>query len=105
MKYLDIKLDAKSHQPVMKLMVKNMPKGMVINHGSIKDNLEKRRPNHKFNTNRVELDQYEFISGVTNNITNGEELIISVTNTNINSNHYEYGMIRPGHADYVVMNF
>ena len=105
MKYLDIKLDAKSHQPTMKMMVKNMPKGMVINHGLIKDNLEKRRPNHKFNTNRVELDQYEFISGVTNNITNGEELIISVTNTNINSNHYEYGIIRPGHADYVGYEF
>lgn len=101
MKNLDIKLKASSHQPEMKLTVSGIKSGLVINHDLITTNLNKRRPNSSFNTSRVETDEYYFTSGVKDNITTGEELTIVVKNNNVNSSHYPYGVIRPGHGDYV----
>lgn len=105
MQVLDIKLEANSHDPQMKMIVKNLPAGLVINHQLIVDNLKKRRPSAKYNTNRIEQDEYELSGGIVNNMTTGEPLIITVFNKNINSTHYPKGMIRPGHADYVGYEF
>lgn len=101
MKILDVKLIGSSHDPYIQMAVSNLPAGIKIDHHIIKDNLAKRRPQMKFNTTRTEVDEYEFISGVEDNITNGDKLIIRVYNQNTNSAHYEPGVIRPGHADYV----
>lgn len=101
MKHLKIKLEASSHQEEMKLIVSGIKSGLRINHDLITTNLAKRRPNSSYNTSRIEQDEYYFLTGVKDNITTGEELTIVVKNNNINSSHYEYGVIRPGHADYV----
>lgn len=101
MKTLKINVSGNSHDQYIYLTASNIPNGLVIDHDLIKTNLSKRKPHNFFNTNRIEEDIYDFLSGVENNITTGEELIIRVSNNNVSSKDYQYGIIRPGHADYV----
>ena len=101
MKSIKIKIKANSHDPYMEIKVVGIKKGLEIDRKLIDDNLKKRRPSSEFNTSRKEKDDYKILTGFEKNKTNGQEIIIRVYNKDINSEDYEEGIIRPGHADFV----
>ncbi len=63
-----------------------------------------RRRNHRafYSTARAETDEYEFLSGVNDGITNGFPIAFQIRNKEHNSKDYpDLNKIpRPGHADY-----
>lgn len=97
---LQIKMEGVSHSKEMKIYINGFPKGVKVDNDFLKKELLRRKPDALLSNARIEEDEYEFLSGVTNNITNGKEIIIVVKNNNYHSNNYEYGLIRPSHADY-----
>lgn len=91
-----------SHSPELGATVSCMPKGIKIDYDYINKELEKRRPKGKISTERIENDNFEFVSGLTNGITNGEDLKVVIKNENYNASDYEINknIARPSHADY-----
>ena len=104
MRNLKLKINAKSHDPLMTLEVKGLPIGWKIDKKLIENNLLKRRPSQEYNTKRIEKDDYEII-GIKDNLIAKKTIRINVYNNNIKKKDYPEGMIRPGHADYVGYQF
>ena len=100
-KVIEISLFGESHGPCVGLVVNGLPSGIKIPYQRIKEELNRRKPNFKFETSRDEIEDVEFLSGVKNEYTTGAPLTIVIPNKNINSSHYEKGVVRPSHADYV----
>ena len=102
-KALDFKLFGESHSDYIGITIKNLPKGIKLDYELINNELTKRRPNGKTSTKRIELDEYKIISGVTEGITNGEDLTVHIPNKNVRSSDYDQmkNIMRPGHADLV----
>lgn len=65
---------------------------------------EMKRRNHRafYSTARAEADEYEFLSGVNDGVTNGFPIAFQIRNAEHNSKDYpDLNKIpRPGHADY-----
>ena len=97
---LVIKKIGASHSKKMKLIVNGFPKGIIIDDYFIKREIARRAPNANLSNARFEEDEYKIISGIDNNVTNGNKLVIEVKNKNYNSKNYQKGIIRPGHVDY-----
>ena len=100
---ITLTLFGESHGPYVGATLDGMIPGIEIDHDFIKKQLSKRRPIGKTETSRVELDEYEFISGVFNNVTTGAPLTVIIPNKNVKSSDYESikNTPRPSHADYV----
>lgn len=88
-----------SHSEIIGFKLDGIPSGYLINIQEITKLLDLRRGNKLVNTTRSENDNFIIKSGFDNFQTNGESIIIEITQTGFNSNDYEYGVIRPGHAD------
>lgn len=97
-------LFGESHGPYVGATLDGMIPGIEIDHDFIKKQLAKRRPSGKSETSRIELDEYEIISGVFNNVTTGAPITVIIPNKNVNSSDYEKlkNTPRPSHADYVM---
>jgi len=91
-----------SHGPAIGVVIDNLPAGLTVDEDLLKFNLEKRRPAKKISTTRVELDNYQIISGYYEGKTTGAPLTIVIENTNTLSGDYENlkTIPRPSHADY-----
>ena len=101
---ITLTLFGESHGPYVGATLDGMIPGIEIDHEFIKTQLAKRRPCGKSETARVELDEYEIISGVFNGYTTGAPITVIIPNKNINSSDYEKmkNTPRPSHADYVM---
>ena len=97
---LVMKLSGASHSDTMQLSVDGFPEGIKIDLEKINEALIRRRPLQELSNARIEEDEYEFINGENELVTNGEQLVISVKNKNFNSSNYQKGIVRPGHVDY-----
>ena len=102
-KVLGFELFGESHSESIGITIKNLPKGIKLNYDLINNELTKRRPNGITSTSRIELDEYKIISGIENDITNGEDLTVIIPNKNTKSKDYDQmkDIMRPGHADLV----
>lgn len=102
-KYLDFKLIGESHSEYIEISMSNLPSGYFIDLKMVEDELLKRRPNGITSTSRIEQDEYEIISGLTNNLTNGEKLVVRILNKNIIKKDYDdiLSIVRPSHSDLV----
>jgi len=91
-----------SHSPYIGVTIDHLPPGIEINNQLINFNLGKRRPKSIGSTSRIELDEYEFISGIKNNITTGAPLTALIKNKDIQSSDYPNLNVtpRPSHADF-----
>lgn len=91
-----------SHNPSMGFTLDQCPPGIKIDENLIQANLEKRKPEAKVNTSRVEPDDYEWISGLKDGITTGAPLTCLVKNQRMISKDYPNlnQVPRPSHADY-----
>ncbi|HAQ65986.1 MAG TPA: chorismate synthase [Bacteroidales bacterium] len=92
-----------SHGPAIGGVIDGCPAGLLINTDQIKHQLDRRKPSGKFwATPRNENDKVEFLSGITNGITNGAPIGFIIKNQNHKPEDYDdYSTaFRPSHADY-----
>lgn len=90
-----------SHGSGIGFCIDNIPAGIKINYEEIEKELSERRPKGIGETERVEMDDYEIISGVFNGYTTGAPLSVIIKNKNTKSSDYDKNKPRPSHADYV----
>ncbi|MGQ9846688.1 MAG: chorismate synthase [Bacteroidales bacterium] len=92
-----------SHGKRIGITLDGVPPGIPLDLNDFKTDIERRKPNLKGTTTRIEDDIPEIISGVYQNYTTGAPLTIIFTNRDKRPDDYykiaEY--FRPGHADFV----
>lgn len=91
-----------SHGNAIGFVLDGIAPGIEIDNDFIKSQLLKRSAKKNLSTDRLETDEYDFLSGVFNNKTTGTPISCIIKNKNINDADYEktYGAARPSHADY-----
>lgn len=96
-------LFGESHGQGIGFVLDGIAPGIEIDNDFIKLQLKKRSAKKNLSTDRVEIDEYEFLSGVFNNKTTGTSIACMIKNENVNDADYEktYGAARPSHADYI----
>lgn len=97
-KMLDISLFGESHGKYVGATLTGLPSGVRIDKNVIDRYLNERRPNKNYETNRIENDEYEFISGVNNNYSNGNPITIIIKNGDVKDESEL--LARPSHGDY-----
>ena len=93
-----------SHGEAIGGVIDGCPSGIKINLEFVQDELNRRRPGQsKIVTQRNELDQVEFYSGIFEGVTTGTPIGFIIKNTNHKSKDYSHikSTYRPSHADYV----
>lgn len=88
-----------SHGEIIGFRLSGVESGYLIDFNKITVLLEKRKGNTKYNTTRCESEKLIINSGFTHNVTNGEVISIDIKQSNFKTKDYEFGLIRPGHAD------
>ena len=89
-----------SHGAGVGVVLDGLCSGLDVNDASIKTALSRRAPSTSTDTARRERDAYQILSGVFNGKTTGTPICIFIPNENTDSKAYEYGIVRPSHADY-----
>lgn len=93
-----------SHGEKIGAVIDGLCAGIKIDESFINQCLSKRRPQGNGETARVELDNYQIVSGVFNGFSTGSPICILIDNQNVKSKDYESikDLARPSHVDYVV---
>lgn len=94
-----ITLFGASHDNFIGVSIEGIPGGFEINTDNIVKELQRRRPNSKFSTKRIEKDDFQ-ISGLLNNKTCGGPITFIIPNCDIKSEDYNRNIFRPSHSDY-----
>lgn len=89
-----------SHGKAIGAVIDGLPAGVTVDEAFISHQLDLRRPFGKISTPRQETDKFQIVSGVFNNKTTGTPICIVIPNENTRSKDYNYGIARPGHADF-----
>lgn len=99
---LKIEITGESHTPEITATLAGFPKGLEIDMPSLLQFMKRRASGGVGTTPRREPDIPEFSAGVENGITTGEDIVITVKNTNVRPADYNNvrDVPRPGHADY-----
>ncbi|MBR0352556.1 MAG: chorismate synthase [Oscillospiraceae bacterium] len=97
-----VTLFGESHGPAVGAVVDGLAPGIQADMEFIRHQLSLRRPYGRISTPRVEVDDFEILSGVFNGKTTGTPLCIVIRNTDTKSRDYEAtrALARPGHADF-----
>lgn len=103
--HLQLTLFGTSHGPLVGAYLQGVPKGIPIDRNEIQKAMDKRKPGGKFASKRKEPDNVELLSGISNEITNGEKIEISIKNKDARSSDYSFipNHPRPGHQDMVML--
>ena len=99
-KNVRISLFGESHGPCLGITIDGLPAGYTLNIEKIYEGLARRKGLPEISTPRREKDEFQIVSGYFENHTTGAPLSILISNQDFDSSPYEYGVIRPGHADY-----
>lgn len=105
-KNLKLSIYGGSHDEVIGMHLSGFPKGFTLDREELLAFMARRAPNGgAFSTPRKEPDTPEFLSGLEDGVTNGEELHAIIRNTNQHSKDYSfiYDTPRPGHADFAAL--
>lgn len=101
---LKISIYGASHAPGgIGVTATGVPSGFKIDTAALEAFMQRRAPGQNLlSTQRKEPDKVEFISGVTNSVTNGDTLEMRIANTDQRSRDYSQfsDCPRPSHADY-----
>lgn len=99
---LILTLTGTSHSEVIKLTVRGLPKGLIIDRALIDEKLTLRRGEESISTPRREPDEYYLKGGIIDDLTNGAPLTIIIKNKEYDDTPYAHPeIVRPGHADLV----
>lgn len=102
-KLFKISTFGESHGPFVGLVIDGCPAGLKLDVEAIQTQLARRRPGQsKISTQRKELDQVEFFSGIFEGVTTGTPIMAGVFNQDARSKDYKHlkDVFRPSHADY-----
>lgn len=99
---MDYTLFGESHGPVVGVLLRGVPAGLVPDTELIRADLLRRRARGELSTARREADEVEFLSGVFEGKTTGEPLVAVIRNGDVRPADYDAlrTVARPGHADY-----
>lgn len=91
-----------SHGTHVGVVVDGCPAGLRLDFEKIQVELNRRKPQPKYSTERIEADLFEIISGINDTITTGAPICILIKNTDANAKEYVASKekFRPNHADY-----
>lgn len=91
-----------SHGPYIGAVLDGLAAGIPVDEEAIRHALTLRRPAGKISTARREKDEYIIASGVFEGKTTGTPIAIIIPNEDTRSRDYgkNFGLARPGHADY-----
>ena len=89
-----------SHGEAIGAVIDGMAPGIAVDFDFISEQLSLRRPVGKISTPRSEKDNFSIVSGVFNGKTTGTPICILISNEDTRSKDYNYGVARPGHADF-----
>lgn len=95
-----------SHDAEIGMHLSGFPKDFRFDRAALLRFMARRAPNGgAFSTPRKEPDTPVFLSGLTEDRTNGDEIHAVIYNTNAHSKDYSfiYDTPRPGHADYAAL--
>lgn len=100
---IKIKITGSSHSNEMSISLNGIPSGIVFNFDFFENELARRRPTEKYESSRIEKDEYKIISGITDGKTDGDLLTISFKNKLYNKQEYDdfINHPRPGHTDFI----
>ncbi len=96
-------IEGGSHDERIEMILSGFPKGVKIDYEFLYEFMARRAPGqNKWSTSRKEADKPVFLSGITDGVTDGNDIHAVIYNTNQNSRAYnDAGLIpRPSHADY-----
>lgn len=99
-KKIKLNLDGSSHDAKITVTLSGLPAKVFFDETFINNQLTARRPAYPFNSARIEKDTLKIISGIENQYTTGDPIVIVIPNTNHRSKDYHQTLIRPSHADY-----
>lgn len=101
-KKIKLEISGGSHHDEILLSIKGFPQ-IDVDLNLILSDIDRRRPGRVGTTKRVEEDLPIIVSGIENNKTTGEEIIVRFENKNFRKKDYEkfYNHPRPGHVDFV----
>ena len=100
-KMLSLSIFGESHGKAIGMVLDGFPAGMKIHTEDLKFHLQRRKPNNSdYSTKRKEEDDFEILSGIKNDITEGSPICIIIKNKDAKSNDYDSTVFRPSHADY-----
>ncbi|NLC54449.1 MAG: chorismate synthase [Erysipelothrix sp.] len=101
-KIFKISLFGESHNKIIGVTIDNLAPGLKVDSDLIKANLLLRRPKRISETKRIEVDNFEIVSGYFNGYTTGAPLTILVFNQDVRSDDYDSlkDVFRPSHVDY-----
>lgn len=88
-----------SHGDVIGVKLSGVQRGYTIDFDLIDKLLIKRKGSRKYNTTRSESEKLDVLSGFNQNTTNGDIIQIEIKQDNFKKSDYQFGTIRPGHAD------
>lgn len=99
--HIKVSLFGESHGPYIGITITGLASGIEIDEEHIKTRLNQRKPQEKFETPRIEQDDFQIISGHFEEKTTGAPLTVLLTNTQKNSNDYQHlqHKMRPSHSD------
>lgn len=92
-----------SHGVGIGVVIDGCPAGLPFNTDFIQDELDRRKPGQsRITTQRRENDEFEVLSGVFENKTQGTPIALLIRNTDQRSKDYSHisEQFRPSHADY-----
>ena len=93
-----------SHGPRVGAFLNGVPAGIEIDNQALELAMASRRPGGRYASKRKEPDAVEFLSGILDGKTTGEEIEISIANKDAKSRDYSFlpAHPRPGHQDMVM---
>ncbi len=100
---MEFKIDiyGESHTRYIGATVSGMPINQEIDNDEINFWLTNRQGKSAINTARKENEKITFLSGVKDNIIINEKIAFVLENKNYRPKDYEFGIVRPSHADIV----
>lgn len=98
-----ISLYGESHGDEIGVIIDGVKPGIIYNEIELIREIEKRKPNSNFSTERKEKDYPIIKSGIFNNMTTGTPICISFKNEDKKSSDYfkTNDIFRPSHSDFV----
>jgi len=102
-KLFRIQLLGESHSKTLTLKIDGFKAGYVVDFNELERLLALRRPQKSYETSRIEQDKYIIRSGIIDNHTNGDTIVIEVENNAFDDETQEYlkTYYRNSHADFV----
>lgn len=96
---INIKPYGYSHGDKIGFELRGINSGFKIDFNLIDQLLMKRKGLSKFNTTRSESEKLIILNGIKDSVTTGGTIKIEIEQSNFRTSDYQFGVVRPGHAD------